>query len=253
MSGFLAICCLTTLIALASALWAGHSTLQRSILPWTAGVLLGVGIFWILPEMAQDQGWIVTVAGLLGSLLLLVWIDRRVCPICPFCAAGLHLKKAGHTADSCQKAATLGWPLLTLACIHTFFDGWTIGLSAAARHSSSALALSWGATVHKLPESVAIGVLAARLTSGRKSACGAVLLIQAVMVAGGILSAWAGSMDDQWAEVTAIPACAFLLLFGLLTLHQEWQVNGRLAAIGAAAPGLVGSGLAALATMILVR
>jgi len=52
--------------------------------------------------------------------------------------------------------------------------------------------------------------------------------------------------------VFAIPACAFLLLFALLTLHQEWQVNGRLAAIRAAAPVLVGSGLAALATMILV-
>jgi len=251
-SRFLGICCLTTFIALASALWTGHPTVQKRALPWTAGVLLGVSIFWILPEMAQDQGWIATGA-VFGSLLLLGWIDRCISPICPFCAAGLHLKKAGHVADSCRHAITLGWPFLTFACIHTFFDGWTIALSAAARPSSSTVALSWGATVHKLPESVAIGVLAARLTSSRKSAAGAVLLIQAVMTAGGVLSVWAGNMDAQWTEVSAIPACAFLLLFGLLTLHQEWQVNGRLAAIRAATPGLLGSGLVAWATTMWAR
>ena len=252
MNALAAICSVATVIALASTLWA-DSSLQHRALPWTAGVLLGVSIFWIVPEMAEDQGWIATLAGIFISLLLLGWVDRYVCPICPFCAAGLRLKKAGYAMDSCKNGITVGWPLLTVACIHTFFDGWTIALSTAARHSASALALSWSATAHKLPESVTIGVLAARLTSGRKSALSVVLLIQAAMAAGGVLAVWAGSLNARLAEVTTIPACAFLLFFGLLTVHQEWQINGRRAAIRAALPGVLGSGLAAWAIALFAR
>jgi hypothetical protein len=55
---------------------------------------------------------------------------------CPFCAAGV------------QPDATLapGWPLLAVGCLHSFLDGWTIGLSLAAL-SNAAAALPWGAIV----------------------------------------------------------------------------------------------------------
>jgi zinc transporter ZupT len=253
MSGFPAICCLTTCIALASVVWSGDSSLQRQALPWTAGVLLGVSIFWILPEMAEDRGWVATLTGVSGILLLLGWINRHVYPICPFCAAGMHTRERNHKTNSCRGALTFGWPLLVFTCVHTFFDGWMIALTSASSHSSSAAALSWGATVHKLPESVAIEVLAARLTSSRKLAFAAVFLIQAAMTSGGLLSILVGNLDARWAGVSAVPACAFLLLFGLLTLHQEWRLNGHLAAVRAAIPGLLGSGLVALATTKFVR
>jgi zinc transporter ZupT len=249
---FLAICAMTTVISIGSLLWASHSVLQRHALPWTAGILLGISFFWILPGMAQDRGWTATLAGVSGILFLLGVIDRYVYPICPFCAADMHSGEGPHTGGSCRHAVTLGWPLLVFACVHTFFDGWTIALSAAA-HSNSAAALSRAATIHKVPESVAIGVLATRLTSSRKVAVASVLVIQAVMIAGGFLSILAVIREPGWTEVSEIPACAFLLLFGLLTLHREWQVNGRLAAMRAAAPGLIGSGLAALAITILAR
>jgi len=119
--------------------------------------------------------------------------------------------------------------------------------------SSSAAAISWGITIHKIPESGAIGVLAARLTSDRSKALWAVALIQGVMAFGGLLAVLAGGHDSRWAEMTAVPACAFLLLFGLLSLQQEWRLHGRLPAIRAAAPGLLGCGLAALATALLAR
>jgi zinc transporter ZupT len=246
MTAFLAICLLTSFIALASMVWAGRSVLERCALPWTAGILLGISIFWILPEMAQGRGWIPTLVSVFGISLVLGLVDRRVCPICPFCAYEMQPKGVA-------RACAVGWPLLLFACIHSFFDGWTIALSAAPSRASVAPALSWAATVHKLPESVAIGVLAVRLTSDRRVALGAVLLIQAVMTAGGVLSVRAGNIDARWAELSALPACAILLLFGLLTLYQEWQVNGRKSAIRAAAPGVLGSGLTALVTNILVR
>jgi zinc transporter ZupT len=250
---FFLICALTSVIAFASVLWASHSLLHRHALPWTAGALLGISIFWILPEMAQDRGWIATLTGVSGVLLLLALIDRYVYPICPFCAVGAHADESGHGDVSCRHAVTVGWPLLVFACVHVFFDGWTIALSATASHSSAAEALSWAVTIHKIPESVAIGVLTARLASSRKTAIAAVFLIQAVMTAGGVFSVLAGRFEPSWAQMSAVPACAFLLLFGWLVLRQEWQSNGRLAAMRAAAPGVIGSGIAALAVTILAR
>ena len=253
MNEFFAICGLTTAIAIASALWADRSVFGHRALPWTAGVLLGISVFWIIPEMADDRGWTPTLAAVSGVLLLLALVDRYIYPICPFCAAGMHSAADGGTAKICGHALTLGWPLLAFACVHTFFDGWTIALSQTTSHATAATALSWGTAIHKLPESVAIGVLAARLTSSRTKALGAVFAIQAVMTSGGLLAALASHLDTRWAEVSTIPACAFLLLFGLLTLRQEWRLNGRISALRAAAPGLLGSGLAALATTIWAR
>ena len=253
MGMLLAICFLTTVVAVVSVFWAGHAPLRSRVLPWTAGVLLGIAAFWILPKMAEDRGWAATLAGVVGTLLLLGLIDRYVYPICPFCATGVHSPDAGNPAASCRHAITLGWPLLVFGCIHTFFDGWTIALSKAASPSNSAVALSWAATIHKFPESVAIGVLAARLAPSRRMALGAVASIQIVMTAGGVLALFAGSMDSRWADISAMPACAFLLLFGLLALRQEWQLHGRTPAMRAAAPGLLGCGLAALVSTFLAR
>jgi zinc transporter ZupT len=203
--------------------------------------------------MAEDRGWGATLAGVSGILLLLGLLDRYVYPICPFCAAGVHGHVRDNRADANLDANGLGRPLLAVACLHNFFDGWTIAVFHVASLSHSLAALSWGATIHKIPESVAIGLLAARFSSSRRKALGAVLSIQAAMATGGVLAVWSGRLDSRWAEISAMPACALLLLIGLLTLHQEWRLNGRLSAMRAVAPGLLGCGLAALARTILSR
>lgn len=263
----LTICGLTTVIALASVVWAADEALHRRVLPWTAGILLGIAVFWILPEMAENRGWTATLAGVSGTLLILGLIDRFVYPLCPFCAAGVHVHESGAPAgvqmhDSGGAAAAvcahshavaLGWPLLAFGCLHVFFDGWTIALSQAGVLSGPAAAVSWGITIHKIPESVAIGLLAARLAPSRRIAFAAVLLLQAVLAAGATLAVVAGQTDRRWADLSAIPACAFLLLFGLLSLQQEWRQNGRALAVRAAAPGIVACGLAALVSTMLVH
>ena len=251
MTFLLAIFALTTTIAITSALWAGHTRLQQRVLAWAAGMLLGIGLFWILPEVAEDSGWFRTLAGVGGILLLLALIDRFVYPICPFCAAGMH-SQGGATA-ACGRPVRAGWPLLLFGCVHTFFDGWTIALSRAVGSMHSAPALSWGATTHKIPESVAVGLLASQLTSSRRNALTSVALIQIVMAAGGVLAIFVGCLDSRWTEMSAMPACALLLLFGFLTLEQERRANGRAIAMRAAAPGLLVCGLAALASTILAQ
>ena len=253
MGALLATCTLTTAVAAFSALWARRFGWQRRLLSWTAGVLVGIGVFWILPEVAEKRGWPVTLAGVSGLLLVLGWINRYVCPICPLCAAGMHHCDTGHAARTHRPMIGSGWPLLLFACVHTFFDGWTIALFQGERGPTSLSALSWGAAIHTLPESFVVGLVAAGFASSRKLALAAVVAVQAAMASGGLLSLWAGGIDSRWAELSAMPACAFLLALGMLNLHQERRLNGPASALRAAAPGFLGTGLIALASAIFAR
>src|SRR5439155_15562716 len=99
-----------------------------------------------------------------------------------------------HSAAERSHVITLAWPLLLVGCLHSFFDGWTIGLSRFSGLSHAAAALSWGATIHKIPESMAVGFLAARLTLTRRIALGTVALIQIAMAAGLPLAVFAGAI-----------------------------------------------------------
>jgi len=213
--------------------------LQRRVLPVAGGVLLGIALFWILPEMAEDRGWGLSLLGVGAAFALLAWVDQKVYPLCPFCAAGVH----GLHSHS------MGWPLLAVGCLHSFTDGWAIG---APRAAGGLVALAWGATIHKLPESVAIGFLAARLTHSRRRALAVVALLQASMAAGGLCALLAGALDRRWETFAVMLACALLLLFGVLSLRDEWQHNGRISALRAAAPGVAGCALAAIAMRVLV-
>ena len=248
MTYLLAVFSVTSAIAIAAVLSADYAPIARRLLPWTAGLLLGIGGFWILPEMAQDRGWLPASAGVFGALIALLLFDRYVYPICPFCAAGVHAHAEDNLDAHRHHTLTLTWPLLLFGCVHVFFDGWTIALAQSGAAGDSSAPLSWAVTVHKLPESLAIGLLAARLTATRQAAVLAVALLQGVMAIGGALALTVGRQNPRWAEFSAIPACAFLLLFGLLTLQQEWRVKGGASAMKAAAPGLLGCGAVALAT-----
>ena len=249
MTLFLGICCLTTAIAIASVFSTGHASLRKRLLPWVGGLLVGIGAFWILPEMADERGWTRSLIGVFLLLLLLAGIDRYIYPICPFCAAGVHTDAGTGCTRAGRHTVTPGWPLLIAGCIHCFFDGWTIALSQAGL--PAAAALSWGFVVHKFPESVAIGILAARLTVNRTLALWAVLLVQGAMAAGGILAFLVAHLEPRWTDLYSMPACALLMLLGLLALQEEWRSQGSRSAIRAALPGLVACGLVAIAGHVL--
>ncbi len=242
----------TTALAVASVLFAGVAHVRR-LLPWTAGVLLGVSVFWILPEIAEDRGWGTAIGLVVPLVLVLAWIDRYAYPICPFCLGNLHPHPTGDSHRFTRRAVAIGWPLLIVGCIHCFLDGWAIGLARPGAASSATAALSYGVIVHKLPESVAIGIVAARLTSTRIRALAIVGLVQLSMLAGCVFSFVSAYREIASLELFSVPACACLILFGLLALEDEWRLNGRSPAIWAAVPGVLGCGLMALATKVFVR
>ncbi len=78
---------LITLIAVLSAaagVWlTSFHGLSRRLVPFGGGVLLGVALFWVLPEMAEFFTWQVAILWLACGFLLLAAIDRFVYPGMP--------------------------------------------------------------------------------------------------------------------------------------------------------------------------
>jgi len=139
MTILLAACFPTTVIAIASVFSAGHARLRERALPWIGGLLLGIGVFWILPEVAERRGRPISLAGMSAILCVLACIDRHVYPICPFCAAGVHHPPAGAASSTPRPMMAVGWPLLVVGCIHSFFDGWVIAFPRFPRQAPSRL------------------------------------------------------------------------------------------------------------------
>src|SRR5205823_2052377 len=90
-----------------------------------------------------------------------------------------------------------GWPVLLAGCIHNFFDGWMVGLGNGDSSGTVSRALSWGFAAHKIPEALAIGLLASTLTSSPKRALAVVLLVQTVFASGSLAVLFAGRLDHR--------------------------------------------------------
>ena len=56
------------------------------MVPFGGGVLIGVAVFWVLPEMSEFLGWPGAVAWVVGGFALLWTIDRFLYPVCPACS-----------------------------------------------------------------------------------------------------------------------------------------------------------------------
>src|SRR5437667_9632824 len=81
---------LATLVGISGAmlgLWlTGMRRRTRVVVPFSAGVLLGVAVFGLVPELATELGWLasgILFGGGYGALLL---VNRFVYPVCPMCA-----------------------------------------------------------------------------------------------------------------------------------------------------------------------
>src|SRR5579862_5618915 len=145
---------IATLIGVAGVflgLWltsAGRRT--RLVIPFSAGVLLGVVLFGLLPELIGEAGWLTTGVFFAGGYGLLFLINRRVAPICPTCAHD-------HDHDACRTALHgFAAPLIGASMLHSFFDGWSLAAVQLASEHGIRLAVVLAVALHKIPEGMAL-------------------------------------------------------------------------------------------------
>lgn len=172
---------------------------SRLIVPFSGGLLIGIALFWVLPEVATHSGWGQALGGILIGFAILWMIDRFLYPVCPACS---------HTHEHASCLNTLhgfAAPLILAASTHSFFDGWSVAISQEQASNDLKMAFVLGIGIHKVPEGLALGVLLLAATGSVRKAGLSSVAIQACMGLGAaaalLLSRYVGS--DVFLSVAA--------------------------------------------------
>jgi len=176
---------------------------------------------WLLKDMRGCGGWQVGPALMFAGFALVWFVDRFITPVCPACS---HT----HDHDVCStRLHGFAGPLITAALIHSLFDGWTLAAGQSIHGSGAALAAS--VIVHKIPESIAYGVILKAALKSRTLALGWALTAQAATIAGAVLGiAFSARLGEQWmGALLALGGGTFLYL-GFHAVHGEWRRRAAL-------------------------
>lgn len=178
----------------------GHSR-QRSpeVAAAGGGLLVGICFFWLVPEIAEDSGFIRAIVFVLTACALLFFLD-------------LMLEKA----ELRSKRHVL-IPLLTATGLHSILDGWSIRAVTASRLPGT-LAASAGLALHKLPEGVALGFVSRRAVKEIAPAVAAAIAAESLTLIGAWVEPRAAAsgiaaFGTSWTGIVlAIVAGTFLFL-----------------------------------------
>jgi zinc transporter ZupT len=114
------------------------------------GLLFGIALFWVVPEIAEVSGWITAAALALAGCILIGAIDTLLM----------------HTGHSPRSGAIA--PLLAATAVHCFLDGWSV--RALGGRPMTDMAVAAGLALHKIPEGLALGwVMRRAFQSARKA------------------------------------------------------------------------------------
>lgn len=106
------------------------------------GLLAGICLFWVLPEIAHRVGAFPALLLILAVAAALLILDQTLLP---------H----GHGA----KREILA-PLLLATAVHSFLDGWSV--RALSINPMDRVVVALGLGLHKIPEGIAVGWIVRR-------------------------------------------------------------------------------------------
>ncbi len=142
----MAVAWLLTLLALtgviAGVLIGQSRSLSAHLAAAGGGLLFGIALFWLLPDIAPTAGWPKAIGLSIAACLALMLADRALI----------------HTGHS-PRHGVVG-PVLAATALHSLLDGWSVRAVAGARVTDIAVPL--GLALHKIPEGVALGWLTGR-------------------------------------------------------------------------------------------
>lgn len=223
------------LASAAAGIWfGGRPGASIRFVPLSGGVLVGVSLFWVLPEIAERFGWAGAAAAMAAGAGLLLAVDRFLYPVCPACS---HT----HDHDACQmRLHGFAAPLVLTVWIHSFLDGVGVAAAQATADGVMGQAVFWGMALHKVPEGLAIGVMLRASVRSWAAALAWSVAAQAPMVAGGLMEAWLapGLGAPGTVLLLALAGGSFLFL-GAHAVHAEFRSSGARGAIAAALVGLL--------------
>jgi len=231
---------LATLIAAVGALlgvWmTGAHGNARRLVSFSGGLLLGVAVFGLLPEVGNQIGWVPSAVLFAAGYFLLMIIDRYAYPVCPSCSHD-------HDHNSCSTALHgFAAPLILATALHAFLDGWSIVTSAWAGAPGVGAALPVALVLHKIPEGVALGALLRAAVSTRLRAFGWSLVTESMTMAGAAAGlALAPHVGIRWLHYPLAIAGGCFFYLGFHAVHSEWRRTRTWSAFVPGATGAAGA------------
>lgn len=192
--------------------------IARRIVPLSGAVLLVISLFLVLPELVESFGPAAGIGLMLAGVMIVWLIDRFIYPVCPACS---HT----HDHDSCStRLHGFATPLIIAAVLHSVFDGWALALSQDGGAGGLRSAIAAGILIHKIPESLAYGVILRAALRSKTLAMFWALIAQGATVGGAILAlALAPVLGSAWiGAMLALGGGTFLYL-GFHAVHSEWK------------------------------
>jgi zinc transporter ZupT len=231
---------LAALIGIAGAalgLWlTGLRQRVQVVVPFSAGVLLGVALFGLLPELAQESGWLSSGLLFAAGYGLLLAINRYAYPVCPTCAHN-------HDHNSCTtELHGFAGPLIAASALHAFLDGWSISTVQSAAPLGLRVAVPLAVTLHKLPEGIALGGILRASMGSRARAMGWCALAEGATLLGGAFGlTMAPHLGTQWTTYPLGITAGWLFYLGYHAVHEEWKRRGAAPAFLSALAGMLGA------------
>ena len=230
---------LATIVGMGGALaglWlTGFRKRARAVVAFSAGVLLGVALFGLVPELAAELGWPVSTTLFVGGYLALLTVNRFVYPVCPTCAHD-------HDHNACAtELHGFAAPLIAAAAVHSFLDGWSIATVQLAAPLGLRVAVPLAVALHKIPEGIALGGILRASVGSRSGATVWAMIAEGSTLAGGALGLAAGPrVGSAWITYPLGLAAGWIFYLGYHAVHEEWKRRGRPAFVPAVT-GLVGA------------
>jgi zinc transporter ZupT len=225
------------LAAAAAGVWlTGAHRRARLVVPFSAGVLMGLALFCLVPELSGEIGWRPAVLLFCGGYGVLFFVNRYVYPVCPTCAHD-------HDHNACStELHGFAAPLIVAATVHSFLDGWSVATVQLAVPLGLRVAVPLAVALHKLPEGIALGGILRASVGSRKVALGWAVLAEGSTLAGGVLGLAMGPhLGSQWITYPMGIAAGWLFYLGYHAVHEEWKRRGARPALEWAAAGVAGA------------
>lgn len=206
-----------------------------TLIPFSAGILLGITGFGVLPELAARLGFLRATAWLAAGFMLLWIVNRHVYAVCPNCAHS-------HAHEQCA-ARLHGFapPLVAAAVLHSFLDGWGLTASEMESHQLG-VTVFLGVILHKLPEGLAYGAILLSALGSKWEALAWSTVTQVPTVIGGLTAAMLGPTDGgAWIAYALALAGGSFLFLGWHAVESDWKRRGARTAFGSALSGAAGA------------
>lgn len=229
-----------TLIGGAAALigiWlTGAERRARLVVAFSAGVLMGVALFGLLPELALEAGWGISLLLFGVGYGLLLAIDRYVHPVCPTCSHD-------HDHTGCaNELHGLAGPLIAAAALHSFLDGWSVATAQLAAPLGLRVAVPLAVGLHKLPEGIALGGIMLAAVGSRPVALAWCVLAESATLLGGAAGLLlAPALGTSWTLYPLGITAGWVFYLGYHAVHEEWKRRGAAPAFVSALTGVAGA------------